>query len=290
MNPWLMLFADGTMFFIAMALTAAAFGLRLRFRARAAQMALGLAVWVGVVLVAFSAAPLPWLAYAVWLTAVLAGEAALHLAARDEPLSARGRAMIIAPMFACIVLIVMECPFHIRPAIRSVEGQTVYVIGDSISAPSTTGGPCWPDMLAAKGTMRVMSAAVPGARTASAIAQANDMPGDPALVIVEIGGNDLLGGTAADAFGRDLDRLLQTLTAKGHRVVMFELPLPPTYNSFGRWQRQLALQYNVTLIPKRVLGGVFAAPGATSDGLHLTDDGHQRLASAVAGMMRIEPK
>jgi acyl-CoA thioesterase-1 len=65
---------------------------------------------------------------------------------------------------------------------------------------------------------------------------------------------------------------------------MFELPLLPLKNSFGRAQRTLARKYGVRLIPKRFLTNVFAIPGSTSDGLHFTQAGHLALAHEIAGL------
>ena len=55
------------------------------------------------------------------------------------------------------------------------------------------------------------------------------------MIVVEIGGNDILGGTPAKQFERDLDQLLSVLAVQENRqVLMFELPLPPFYNAYGR--------------------------------------------------------
>ena len=60
--------------------------------------------------------------------------------------------------------------------------------------------------------------------------------------------------------------------------MIFELPLPPLYNEFGRIQRGLAAQYAVLLIPERVLVDAIARDGAILDSIHLTERGHQRMA------------
>ena len=62
---------------------------------------------------------------------------------------------------------------------------------------------------------------------------------------------------------------------------MFELPLPPLCNEYGRIQRRLASAYDVHLIPRRVLMGVLTENGATIDGTHLSNTGHRRLAQEV---------
>ncbi len=70
---------------------------------------------------------------------------------------------------------------------------------------------------------------------------------------------------------------------------MFELPLLPLTNSFGRSQRSLAKTFGVTLIPKRVLVGVFETKEATLDGLHLTQIGHDELARKVQKITDTKP-
>ena len=68
---------------------------------------------------------------------------------------------------------------------------------------------------------------------------------------------------------------------------MFELPLLPFWNNFGRDQRELAKKYGVTLIPKKYLVSVFAGNGNTVDGLHLSQKGHDDLAAKVYGLMKV---
>jgi hypothetical protein len=60
------------------------------------------------------------------------------------------------------------------------------------------------------------------------------------------------------------------------------------WNVFGADQRVLAKKYGATLIPKRCLAGVFGSPGATVDGLHLSQQGHNLLARTVFSLLIIE--
>ena len=63
---------------------------------------------------------------------------------------------------------------------------------------------------------------------------------------------------------------------------MFELPpLLPHRIEVGRIQRQLAWQYGVQLIPRRKLLGVLAGEESTTDSIHLSPTGHQRMATCV---------
>jgi acyl-CoA thioesterase I len=129
--------------------------------------------------------------------------------------------------------------------------------------------------------------AVPGATLETAMYQANKITSTNVLILVEIGGNDLLGHTDSHTFYIQLDKLLAGLESKNSRVVMFELPLLPFWNSYGRDQRILAEKYSVTLIPKRYLVEAFSGKGNTIDGLHLTQKGHDELAGLVFKLLEI---
>lgn len=106
------------------------------------------------------------------------------------------------------------------------------------------------------------------------------------VILVEIGGNDILGETSVREFAERLDQLLARVTGPGSTVAMFELPLPPLGNRFGAVQRRLAHKHGVILIPKRVLLNVLLSPETTQDSLHLNAEGHRRLAKQVQHMLR----
>jgi acyl-CoA thioesterase-1 len=125
-----------------------------------------------------------------------------------------------------------------------------------------------------------------GATVASALRQAEGLPQEGGMVLLEIGGNDLLGSASAAEFARDLERLLARVCGPGRVVLMFELPLPPFSNEFGRAQRRLASQYGVVLVPKRIFLAVLTGEGMTLDSVHLGRQGHERMAETVWASIR----
>jgi lysophospholipase L1-like esterase len=66
---------------------------------------------------------------------------------------------------------------------------------------------------------------------------------------------------------------------------MFELPLPPFRADCGRAQRRLAAQYGAVLIPRRFFARVLAEPENTVDGIHLSRQGHERMAEMMASLL-----
>jgi hypothetical protein len=113
----------------------------------------------------------------------------------------------------------------------------------------------------------------PGATMSDGESMAERVTGQDHLVLIELGGNDLIAGEPFTAFSHALDGTLAKWAAPGRTLVMFELPLLPNRVEYGQIQRRLCVKYRVWLIPKRFLTEVIAGRDATSDGLHLTDAG-----------------
>jgi acyl-CoA thioesterase I len=238
----------------------------------------------GVLLVAASATPLP-----VWYYA-LAGLATLAWVAAEASSRAvrRPKGWIRGVLLAIVTLgVAMELPYHVTPTLPPLGHPPVFIVGDSLAAGMGGETVTWPRLLARRLGADVRDLALAGATVGTALRdQAGRIAGRDALVLAEIGGNDVLAGTPPDAFARDLDALLARLRSGGRTVVLLELPLPPFANAYGLAQRRLARKHGVWLVPKRLLLGVLTADGATVDTIHLSRSGHERMAVAIAGVLR----
>lgn len=180
----------------------------------------------------------------------------------------------------------VELPYHLPPRIPIAGYDSLFVIGDSLSMGAESPDRNWPELLGHTLGLRVHRFAFGGARVETAIHNARRIDQDKTLVLLEIGGNDLFNNT--QDFEAHLRQMLDTVCAGQRRVAMLELPLPPSYNRFGKAQRHLADCFGVSLIPKRYLARVLGTPGATNDGLHLSSYGHVILAETLAGMFNRE--
>jgi len=168
------------------------------------------------------------------------------------------------------------------PRIKGPFAGQLVVIGDSISSGIDPRVPAWPALLQQMTGVPVKNLARPGAQTIEGQNMALGVSSGDHLVLVEVGGNDLLAGVPSKEFGQALDTLLSRLTMPGRTVVMFELPLLPQRIAYGQIQRKLAAKYGVKMIPKRYFVDVIKGADATSDGLHLSDTGAHRMAALVA--------
>jgi len=167
--------------------------------------------------------------------------------------------------------------------IRPPSGDRLHlcVLGDSLSARETDPKLApWPALLIERG-IEVTNLAQMGATERSARRQAALIPPNATLVLLLIGGNDVLGTTAAPQFDEDLRQLLDDAKAPGRAIILLELLLPPFCHAYGISQRRRAREAGSVLLSKRVLARVFARAENTVDGIHLSQSGHRALADEV---------
>jgi acyl-CoA thioesterase-1 len=169
----------------------------------------------------------------------------------------------------------------------TANAQLLYVVGDSLSAGIQDGETPWPELLARQHGITVTNAARPGATVASALPQTAGIrsTSNRVLVVALIGGNDLLHGTPQAEFERNLAQVAGNITGKSrdHAAFLVELPLPPFADRYGLAQRRLLrdCHLRLRLIPRRELAGILCSPGNTTDGIHLSPQGHQAMADVV---------
>lgn len=209
---------------------------------------------------------------------------------RDQPRHRPERGIPLVLLGMTLLAAVCEIPYRFSPKLAPVRERGFTLIADSLSAglgeeEATT----WPKLLERRHGLQVDDWSKQGETVASALRRAPAGGVTTPLVLLEIGGNDLLGPTTDAAFESGLDGLLEFARRgdnQGDRqLVMFELPLPPFRQNVGAIQRRLAMKHGVRLIPKSVLLGVVAGSDATVDGLHLSQSGHDRMAAEVWGII-----
>ncbi len=113
---------------------------------------------------------------------------------------------------------------------------------------------------------------------------------EPAVVVIELGGNDGLRGVALEQVEANLRRLVAESRAAGARVLLLGVRLPPNYGEYGErfdaLYPRLAAELDLAFVPSFMddVGGV---PELNlPDGLHPTAEGHERLADNVEAALR----
>lgn len=247
---------------------------------------------IGLIWTIADPSPVPWLVIAaivlLLLTAMVGRLRKRRPAGSTEvtPIGKRDTFRLALAGLA-VVAILCEIPYQFSPSLKTTI-KTLAVVGDSVTAGLNDGEETWPKQLARTSKVQVFDASQPGATLKSALKQVELLNSQSAdVLILEIGGNDLLEGLPVADFEQDLDRLLAASQTDQRQVLMFELPLPPLAARYCAVQRRLALQHHVPLIPRRQFLRVLTGDGSTVDGIHLSVRGQTRLMELVRNLLNV---
>lgn len=171
-----------------------------------------------------------------------------------------------------------------------LRAEVWLVVGDSISAAfglDTAQG--WVALLQKRldqqgRSIQVVNASISGDTSAGGLARLPALLAKhrPALVLIELGGNDGLRGTPLTQLQQNLAGMVAASQASGAQVLLLGMRLPPNYGKrytegFAGVYEQLAETHRVPLLPF-FLEGVGGVPGLMqADGIHPTADAQPRL-------------
>lgn len=181
-------------------------------------------------------------------------------------------------------------------AMASLAGSptTILVVGDSLSAAhGIDRDDGWVALLEQRLAQRqrryrVVNASIGGDTTRGGRSRLPDALAEynPAIVIIELGGNDGLRGISLTETRRNLAAMIEAAHEHGARVLLLGVRLPTNYGSafIERFQavfRDLADEYDVALVQK-FLAGVGEDPELMqADGIHPTAEAQSLLLANV---------
>lgn len=121
----------------------------------------------------------------------------------------------------------------------------------------------------------VVNASISGETSAGALTRLPELlkRHTPAIVIVELGGNDGLQGRSLSHMRANLRRIIELSKESGAQVLLVGMALPPNYgplfdSAFRQTFRELALQYEIPFVPL-LMDGIEANLSAfQADGIH----------------------
>lgn len=202
-------------------------------------------------------------------------------------LESKSRAKSRAPLRQGIAWLLALACLTLTPLAMA---RTLLVVGDSISAGyGLAEGQGWVRLLETrlqeqKSDYQVVNASISGDTTAGGLARLPRLLADhrPAVVAIELGGNDGLRGQPLAQFQRNLTALVEQAKAKGARVLLLGMRLPPNYgprytDGFAQVYVDVAKAQQVALVPF-LLEGVGGDPAFMQpDGIHPQANAQQRL-------------
>jgi len=134
---------------------------------------------------------------------------------------------------------------------------------------------------------RVVNAGVSGDTTAGGVRRVSwVLNSRPAIVILELGGNDGLRGLSLHETKANLERIVQQLQQASVTVVLAGMKLPPNYGQdytagFEALYQAIAQRYHLTRIPFFLDGVAGSSSLNQADGIHPTGEGYRLIVEKI---------
>jgi lysophospholipase L1-like esterase len=163
----------------------------------------------------------------------------------------------------------------------------VVAFGDSLTYGSgTTGGNDYVSVLSRRVGVTIYNAGVPGSTTERALSRLDTsvLARDPRIVIVLLGGNDLLDGVPVQTRINNITTIVQRIRGTGAGVLLVGIGSPPI-DPFNGTLPALASSTGSTYVPD-VLDGIFGVPSLMADAVHPNNAGHAIIADRLEPPLR----
>lgn len=173
-------------------------------------------------------------------------------------------------------------------------GSAVLAFGDSVTYGTGAGpGEDWPTLLAAATGWRVVNAGVPGDTADAGKARIRELLAahKPALVIVEIGGNDFLRRRPAAVVKEDVRSIVRQTKVAGVQVVLVAVPELSLLGALTRRPDDAALYAEVgrdeqVPVIADVFSEILGKPELCADQIHPNAAGYRKMAEGIAAALR----
>ncbi|HSC94077.1 MAG TPA: arylesterase [Burkholderiales bacterium] len=168
------------------------------------------------------------------------------------------------------------------------QDEVIVAFGDSLTfGTGAAESESYPEVLAQLINRKVVRSGVPGEVTAQGLARLPQVIEEhhPALVIVCLGGNDMLRRVDEAQIRSNLRRIITTLKGRGISVVLVGVPKPALLTSAAAFYGELAKEFQIPYEGK-VLNDVMHQLELKADPIHPNAKGYRRMAEAIAQLLK----
>jgi lysophospholipase L1-like esterase len=187
----------------------------------------------------------------------------------------------------CALLLLAACDRP--PTLPKLDSQDVIVaFGDSLThGTGASTNDAYPAVLASLTGRTVINAGVPGDTTASALQRLPEVLAEhqPRLVLLCLGGNDMLRKHSAAATENNLRLLVQTIRASGAGVVLIGVPEPKLFGGAPDFYARIAEDMRLPL-EEDVFNDVLKDNRLKSDAIHANAAGYRVIAERLAAFLQ----
>jgi len=198
--------------------------------------------------------------------------------------------LVVAVLLATLAALVL---WHLTstPPVRNLSPRPgpIVVLGDSLAAGVGTKGQRngFVTVLSQRLGVEIVNRGVPGDSTADGLKRldADVLALKPALVVLELGGNDFLRRMDPDRTFANLETLIRRSQSSGAAVLVLGVRGGLLRDRRQNRFREVAERNQAAYVPD-LLEGVFAHPALMADAIHPNDAGHRQIAERLDPILR----
>jgi lysophospholipase L1-like esterase len=164
----------------------------------------------------------------------------------------------------------------------------IVAFGDSLTyGTGAAEAESYPAVLARLINRSVVRAGVPGEMTAGGLTRLESVIEEhrPALMIVCLGGNDMLRKLDEGQIRGNLREIIRTVKARGISVVLVGVPKPALITSAPAFYGELAREFGIPY-EGRIVTSVLYKSEFKSDPIHPNAQGYRKMAEAIAELLK----
>ena len=187
-----------------------------------------------------------------------------------------------------LIAAVVSCGQKVPRVAPVGSNEVIVAFGDSLTyGTGAAETESYPAVLGQLIGRRVVGAGVPGEITAQGLARLPQVIEEhrPALMIVCLGGNDLLRRIEDAQVRRNLREIIRTIKARGIAVVLVGVPKPALITSAAAFYGELAQEFDIPYEGK-VVTDVLYRLEFKADPIHPNAKGYRRIAEAIAELLK----
>jgi lysophospholipase L1-like esterase len=193
------------------------------------------------------------------------------------------------PVFALVLaLVVASCGESVPRVAPIGPSEVIVAFGDSLTyGTGAAETESYPVVLGQLIGRKVVRAGVPGEVTAQGLVRLPQVIEEhrPALMIVCLGGNDMLRRMDEAQVRNNLREIIRAIKARGIAVVLVGVPKPALITSAPAFYGELAKEFGIPYEGK-VVTDVMYQLELKADAIHPNAKGYRRMAEAIADLLR----
>jgi len=189
----------------------------------------------------------------------------------------------VASVLGFVLVVFLACRAVVSSSeIRNAKpvGENIICFGDSLTRGfGARAGMDYPSQLAKIINRPVINAGVTGDTTASALTRLEEdvLSRSPRIVLIMLGGNDLMQGVKKEVFSKNLRTIIESIQKRGAMVVVGGIDIRVHRRGFGDAYKKVCQETGALLIPD-ILENIWENPDLMSDFIHPNSEGYKIIA------------